>query len=119
MENLLNKLKFPYVHKLPTEDLLQAFDENRDELRNELTLLVKLRLPQRLSHVDNQARLKLLGWKPLPLLMQFFLKSLVVRFNFHFNGQQKTNDRQKVKRERLILAPIASSLSLFFSPNGF
>lgn len=103
IEHLLNEIKFPYVQKLPTDDLVEAFENHRSELKIEINLIEKLRLPQRLSHVDNQSRLKLIGWKPIPLLIQFLLKSLVVRFHFHFNGNQKTNDRSKVNKMKLFL----------------
>lgn len=113
MENLLTKMKFPYVQKLPPGDLVEAFDAHRSELKEELSYVLKLRLPQRLTHPDNRSRLRFIGWKPIPLFMQMLLKSLIVRFNFHFYGEQKTNDRRKVNRASARVAPHLQRFSFF------
>lgn len=98
MEKVLNFIEFPHVRKLPPDHLNEVFDANRDKLKKELFYLLKLRLPNHIKHNDAQPRLRFIGWKPMPLLVQMLLKGLIVRFNFHFYGQQKTNDRRKVRK---------------------
>ncbi|CAF1251236.1 unnamed protein product [Rotaria sordida] len=95
MEKILNTIEFPYVHKVPASHLNELFDKNRDKLKQELNYLLKLRLPNHIKHNDVQSRLRFIGWKPIPLLIQILLKGLIIRFNFHFYGKQKTNDRRK------------------------
>jgi hypothetical protein len=96
MEKLLDLIEFPYVNKKPSSYLIELFDTNRDKLKEEFIYLLKLRLPNHVKHNDIQSRLRFIGWKPIPLFIQMLLKGLIVRFNFHFYGQQKTNDRRKV-----------------------
>ncbi|CAF1213580.1 unnamed protein product [Rotaria sordida] len=95
MEKILNTIEFPYVHKVPASHLNELFDKNRDKLKQELNYLLKLRLPNHIKHNDVQSRLRFIGWKPIPLLIQILLKGFIIRFNFHFYGKQKTNDRRK------------------------
>ena len=97
MDKILRIIEFPYVHKIPSSHLIELFDTNRDQLKQELSYLLKLRLPNYVQHDDVQPRLRFIGWKAIPLLIQILLKGFVVRFNFHFYGKQKTNDRHKVK----------------------
>ena len=107
MEEVLEKLEFPYVNKKPSSHLAELFDNHRSQLKEELTILLRLRLPSGVAHADVHPRLRFIGWKPIPLLIQILLKSLIMRFNFHFYGQQKTNDRRKVNPDFTCqLAPV-------------
>lgn len=96
MNHLLEQLEFPYVNKKPSSYLMELFENHRNQIREELNYLIRLRLPVHIKHKDNQSQIHFLGWKPIPLLIQFLLKSLIIRFNFHFCGKTKTNDRRKV-----------------------
>jgi hypothetical protein len=98
MEKILDQIEFPYVNKKTAGVLTELFDNNREKLKSELIYLLKLRLPNHVKHEDIQPRLHFIGWKPIPLFIQMLLKGLIVRFNFHFNGKQKTNDRRKVEK---------------------
>lgn len=115
MENVLKMLEFPYVHKMPPTHLIDLFDTNRDKLKQELSYMLKLRLPDNVKHQDVQAHLRFIGWKPIPLIVQMLLKGLIVRFNFHFNGKQKTNDPRKVNNHFGLNYRYDLSI---FSPNG-
>ncbi|CAF1149480.1 unnamed protein product [Rotaria sp. Silwood1] len=95
MEKILNLIEFPYVHKMSSSHLSELFDMNRDKLKEELKYLLKLHLPNHIKHDDVQPRLRFIGWKPIPLVIQMLLKGFITRFNFHFYGKQKTNDRRK------------------------
>ncbi len=97
MEKILDTIEFPYVHKMPSSHLIELFDKNRNKFKEELTYLLKLRLPDNVKHDDVQPRLRFIGWKPIPLFIQILLKGFITRFNYHFYGKQKTNDRRKVK----------------------
>ncbi len=114
MDKILNTIEFPYVHKLPSSHVIELFDTNRDKLKEELIHLLKLRLPDNIKHGDVKSRLRFIGWKPIPLFIQILLKGLIIRFNFHFYGQQKTNDRRKVKRK----FSIKNLYQFFSSRNG-
>jgi hypothetical protein len=100
MEKILNLIEFPYVNKKPASQLSELFDTNRDKFKEELIYLLKLRLPNHVKHNDIQSRLRFIGWKTIPLFIQILLKSLIKRFNFHFYGKQKTNDRRKVMKNK-------------------
>lgn len=102
MEKILDLIEFPYVNKKPANSLAELFNNNREKFKDELVLLLKLRLPNHVKHEDTQSRLRFIGWKPIPLFIQILLKSLILRFNYHFYGKQKTNDRRKVI-ERIFL----------------
>ncbi|CAF1344241.1 unnamed protein product [Adineta ricciae] len=95
MEDILNKIEFPYVQKMSDSHLSELFDANRNQLKEELSYLLKLHLPEHVKHVDVQSRLRFIGWKPIPLFIQILLSGLISRFNYHFYGKQKTNDRRK------------------------
>ncbi|CAF0911519.1 unnamed protein product [Adineta steineri] len=95
MENVLTTLEFPYVHKRASNYLIELFTANQDKFKIELINLLKLRLPDHVKHDDVQSRLRFIGWKPIPLFIQVLLKGLIIRFNHHFYGNQKTNDRRK------------------------
>jgi hypothetical protein len=97
MEKILNLIEFPYVNKRPSSQLIELFDINRDKFKEELIYLLKLRLPNHVKHNDIQSHLRFIGWKPIPLFIQMLLKGLIIRFNFHFYGKQKTNDSRKVR----------------------
>jgi len=97
-DQLFEKIEFPYVNKKPSSYLIELFETYRNQIRENLKSLLCLRLPVHIKHKDNQSHIRFLGWKPIPLLIQFLLKKLIVRFNFHFYGQTKTNDRKKVDR---------------------
>ncbi len=97
MEKLLDVIEFPYVNKKPSNYLIELFDDNREKIKIELINLLKLRLPNHVKHEDIQSHLRFIGWKSIPLFIQILLKGLIIRFNFHFYGKQKTNDRRKVK----------------------
>ncbi|CAF1411967.1 unnamed protein product [Rotaria magnacalcarata] len=95
MENVLKLIEFPYIRKMPPNVVIELFDTNRDRLKQELAYALKLRLPNNVKHDDVQSRLRFIGWKPIPLFIHMLLKGLITRFNFHFYGKQKTNDRRK------------------------
>ncbi|CAF3152696.1 unnamed protein product [Rotaria socialis] len=95
MENVLKLIEFPYIRKMPPNVVIELFDINRDILKQELAYALKLRLPNNVKHDDVQSRLRFIGWKPIPLFIHMLLKGFITRFNFHFYGQQKTNDRRK------------------------
>jgi hypothetical protein len=99
MDEILNIIEFPYVRKMPSSHLIELFDANREKFKEQLIYLLKLNLPNRVRHGDTQSRLRFIGWKPIPLFIQILLQGLITRFNFHFYGKQKTNDRRKVKNE--------------------
>ena len=96
MEKILDLLEFPYVNKKPAAHLAELFETHREKFKDELILLLKLRLPNHVKHEDTQSRLRFIAWKPIPLFIQILLKGLIIRFNYHFYGKQKTNDRRKV-----------------------
>lgn len=96
MEKILNLIEFPYVNKTSSSLLNELFDKHRDKIKEEFIYLLKLRLPSYIKHGDNQSRLRFIGWKPIPVFIQILLKGLIIRFNYHFYGKQKTNDRRKV-----------------------
>ena len=116
MEKILETIGYPYVQKMPSSHLIESFDRHRQSFREEMIYLLKLRLPPGVAHHDAQSRLRFIGWKPIPLLMQIILEPLIVRFNFHFYGQQKTNDRRKVRQTSRISC--AQTCFSPFSPNG-
>lgn len=97
MEDILNKIQFPYVQKMSDSHLSELFDANRNQLKEELSYLLKLQLPEHVKRVAVQSRLRFIDWKPIPLFIQMLLSGLISRFNYHFYGKQKTNDRRKVK----------------------
>jgi hypothetical protein len=97
MEKILDAIEFPYVLKPPQSHLIELFDTNHDKIKEEFIYLLKLRLPNNVKHDDVQSRLRFIGWKPIRLLIQILLTGLITRFNYHFYGKQKTNDRHKVK----------------------
>lgn len=96
MKEILQNIEFPYVHKKPESHLTEVFEAHREQLKKILIDLFQVRLVQGVAHVDNTSRLKFIDWKPIPLLVQFLLKDLIMRFNFHFYGKKETNDRRKV-----------------------
>ena len=103
MEKILDDIEFPYVNKKPASHLNELFETNRQKFHDELILLLKLHLPNHVKHEDTQSRLRFIGWKPIPLLIQMLLKGLIMRFNYHFYGKQKTNDRRKVIEMKIFL----------------